>query len=96
MSLILGAAIISGFSSLTAAENAVEFPGTVLAADAAAGKLTVKKQDGGTRFTFVVNDKTQFGPPWKSLQDVKKGDAVTVTYATSGSQYIAQKVTKGK
>ncbi len=74
-----------------------DFPGTVLMADPAAGKLAVKKADGGTRFTFVVNDKTQFeGAGLKSLKDIKKGDRVTVTYQVTGSQYLALKVTKGK
>jgi hypothetical protein len=70
-----------------------DFPGTVLMVDPGAGKLSVKKEQGGTRFTFVVNDKTKFdGPGWKSLADVKKGDQVNVTYAVSGSQYIAEHI----
>ena len=76
------------------AETAVDFPGTVLLADQAAGKLAVKKTDGGTRFTFVVNEKTKFEGGAKTLADVKKGDSVTVTYVVSGSQYLAQKVVK--
>ncbi|WP_447978698.1 hypothetical protein [Candidatus Nitrospira bockiana] len=75
-------------------EPGVEFPGTVLTVDAAAGKLTVKKDPGGTRFTFTVDDKTRFGgADVKGLSDVKKGDRVTVTYATRGSLYVAQAVT---
>jgi len=70
-----------------------DFPGTVLMVDPGAGKISVKKEQGGTRFTFVVNDKTKFnGPGWKSLADVKKGDQVNVTYAVSGSQYIAEHI----
>ena len=62
------------------AEAGTDFAGTVLTVDPAAGKLGVKKEGGGTRFTFVVNDKTQFsGPGLTSLKDVKKGDGVTVT-----------------
>jgi len=77
------------------AESGTDFPGTVLMVDAAAGKLSVMKEGGGTRFTFVVNDKTQFdGVGLKSLKDVKKGDNVTVNYVVTGSQYIAQKVSK--
>ncbi len=76
------------------ADQAVDFPGTVLLADQAAGKLAVKKADGGTRFTFVVNEKTKFEGAAKTLADVKKGDSVTVTYVVSGSQYLAQKVVK--
>ena len=76
------------------AQGGTEFQGTVLAADPAAGKLVVKKDDGGTRFTFVVNDKTQFiGSGFKNLADMKKGDHVVVTYLLNGTQYVAQKVT---
>lgn len=77
------------------AQSGTDFPGTVLMVDPAAGKLSVKKDGGGTRFAFVVNDKTQFeGAGLKSLKDVKKGDNVTVNYVVTGSQYIAQKVSK--
>ncbi len=80
------------------AETGTDFAGTVLTVDPAGGKLGVKKEGGGTRFTFVVNDKTQFsGPGLSSLKDVKKGDSVTVTYVVTGSQYVVQKITvKGK
>lgn len=75
------------------AETSTDFAGTVLTVEPAAGKLAIKKEGGGTRFTFVVNDKTQFtGPGLTSLKDVKKGDSVTVTYVVTGSQYVAQKV----
>lgn len=75
------------------AQGGTDFKGTVLA-DPAAGKLIVKKDDGGTRFTFVVNDKTQFtGSALKSLADIKKGDRVIVHYLLNGSQYVAQTVT---
>lgn len=76
------------------AQAGVEFLGTVLLVDPAAGKLAVKKDGGGTRFTFVVNEKTQFGGTIKSLKDVKKDDKVTVTYVVTGSQYLAQKIAK--
>ena len=70
-----------------------DFPGTVLMVDPGGGKISVKKEQGGTRFTFVVNDKTKFtGPGWKSVADVKKGDDVTVTYTVSGSQYVAEHI----
>src|SRR5439155_14334938 len=79
------------------AETGTDFAGTVLTVDPAAGKLGVKKEGGGTRFTFVVNDKTQFsGPGLTSLKDVKKGDSVTVAYVVTGSQYVVQKLTKSK
>jgi len=77
------------------AESGTDFPGTVLMVDPVAGKLSVKKDGGGTRFTFVINDKTKFeGAGLNSLKDVKKGDNVTVNYVATGSQYIAQKVSK--
>ncbi len=80
---------------LALAQGGTDFPGTVLMVDPTAGKLSVKKDGGGTRFTFVVNDKTQFeGTGLKNLKDVKKGDNVTVNYVVTGSQYIAQKVSK--
>ena len=70
-----------------------DFKGTVLA-DPAAGKLIVKKDEGGTRFTFVVNEKTQFmGSGLTSVADIKKGDRIIVNYVVNGSQYVAQKVT---
>lgn len=76
------------------AQSGTDFPGTAVMVDPAAGKLAVKKEAGGTRFTFVVNDKTRFeGPGLKSLKDVKKGDSVTVNYQVTGSQYVALKVT---
>ncbi len=79
---------------LETVQSATDFTGTVLAVDPGAGKLSVKKADGGTRFSFVVNDKTQFeGAGLKTLKDLKKGDSVTVSYEVSGSQYIAKKIT---
>jgi len=75
------------------AQEGTDFKGTVLA-DPAAGKLIVKKDEGGTRFTFVIDDKTKFmGSMVKSLADIKKGDHVMVTYVVNGSQYVAQNVT---
>ncbi|MDQ6734405.1 MAG: hypothetical protein M3Z35_09885 [Nitrospirota bacterium] len=75
------------------AQDGTDFKGTVLA-DPAAGKLIVKKDEGGTRFTFVVNEKTQFtSSTVKSLADIKKGDHVIVNYVANGLQYVAQKVT---
>lgn len=71
-----------------------DFSGTVLMVNAAEGKVTVKKEGGGTRFTFLVDDKTQFDGGLKGLKDLKKDDKVTVTYVVTGSQYIAQRVTK--
>lgn len=73
------------------AQNVVEFPGVVLKVDAAAGKLTVKKE--GTRFTFVVDGRTQYAGV-KELKEIKAGDAVTVSYIAMGSRYVAQKIVK--
>jgi hypothetical protein len=76
------------------AQEGKDFQGTVLTADPGSGKLIVKKDEGGTRFTFVINDKTQFtGSGIKSLADMKKGDHVIVTYLVNGTQYVAQKIT---
>jgi len=75
----------------TLAQNVVDFPGTVLKVDDAAGKLTVKKE--GTRFTFVVDGRTQYAGV-KALKDIKAGDTVTVSYLVMGSQYVAQKIAK--
>lgn len=78
------------------AEGGTDFKGIVLA-DPAAGKLIVKKDDGGTRFTFVVNEKTQFmGSGLTSVADLKKGDRVIVNYVVNGSQYVAQTITAVK
>ncbi len=95
VALGLSAGIISGADSVVAAD-AVEFPGTVVAVDAAAGKFAVKKDGGGTRFSFVANDKTKFEGGPKTVADLKKDDHVVVLYQVQGSQYVAQKVTKGK
>lgn len=94
---VLLATILCTLSLGTApAQSSTDFAGTVLMVDPGAGKLSVKKD--GTRFTFMINDKTQFdGPGLKNLKDVKKGDRVTVRYVVTGSQYIAQEITaKGK
>lgn len=88
---IMLAACVGIVGAPVLAQNAVDFPGTVLKVDDAAGKLTVKKD--GTRFTFVVDGRTQY-TGIKALKDIKAGDAVTVTYLVMGSQYIAQKIAK--
>ena len=88
---MLVACVAAASVSVALAQNAVDFPGTVLKVDDAAGKLTVKKD--GTRFTFVVDGRTQYAGV-KALKEIKAGDAVTVTYITMGSQYVAQKIVK--
>lgn len=76
------------------AQGGTDFKGTVLTADPSTGKVVIKKDEGGTRFTFVVNDKTQFaGNALKGLADIKKGDHVIVNFLVNGSQYVAQTVT---
>jgi hypothetical protein len=77
------------FAGLTQAEE--QFAGEVLKVDTAAKKLTVKKPDGN-RFTFVVNDKTAFAGNRKSLQDLTKGDRVTVDFQMSAGQYQALRI----
>jgi hypothetical protein len=83
-----------GFSPVQAGEG-TEFPGTVLKVDQATGKFAVKKDGGGTRFTFIANEKTKFsGAGLASLKDLKKDDHVMVLYQVKGSQYLAASVTK--
>lgn len=78
------------------ADTGTEFPGTVLTVDPVTGKFAVKKDSGGTRFTFVANDKTQFEGGPKNIKDLKQGDHVVVLYQVMGSQYIALKVSLNK
>lgn len=81
----------ASFESVHAA-GPVEFAGTVVMTDSAAGKMAIKKESGGTRFTFVTNDKTQWEHGLKGIQDLKKDDRVVVLYQVQGSQYLALKV----
>jgi Cu/Ag efflux protein CusF len=93
--LILRAAIALIFAcSLAAGGSAIaaeQFAGEVLKVDTAANKLTVKKADGN-RFTFAVDAKTAFTGSRKSLNDLAKGDQVTVEFQTGGGQYTALRV----
>lgn len=93
--LLLAACMcMMGIASVQA-DDGIEFPGTVLTVDFAAGKFAVKKESGGTRFTFVANDKTKFqGAGLASLKDLQKDDKVMVLYHVQGSQYLAISVTK--
>lgn len=80
--------------TLAGAANALageQFAGEVLKVDVAASKLTVKKADGN-RFTFAVDAKTAFTGHRKSLNDLAKGDQVTVEFQTGGGQYTALRV----
>lgn len=92
--MIIVVALLLALGPVLPAHAATEFAGTVLMVDAAGGKLVVKKD--GTRFGFVTTKKTQYAGGLKSLQDVSKGDAVSVLYEVTGQQYVAQKITKGK
>jgi Cu/Ag efflux protein CusF len=90
----LRAALAVAVFSLVPVWHAVageEYAGEVLKVDVAIKKLTVKKNDGN-RFTFVVNDRTAFTGVRKSLQDLTKGDHVTVEFQTAGGQYTALRV----
>jgi hypothetical protein len=78
------------------AAGGTEFVGTVLSVDPSSGKFAVKKDGGGSRFTFVANDKTHFEGGVQSLKDLKKDDHVTVLYQVQGSQYVALNVTLTK
>jgi hypothetical protein len=74
----------------------VEFAGTVLTADAKTGKIAIKKESGGTRFTFVTNEQTHWENGLKGIGDLKKDDHVVVVYQVQGSQYLALRVTPKK
>lgn len=89
--LLLALSVLTVSASDAAGE--VEFPGTVLKADAETGKLAVKKDSGGTRFTFVTNEQTRWEQGLKGIEDLKKDDHVVVVYQTQGTQYIAVRVT---
>lgn len=78
------------------AEGGTEFVGTVLSVDTSSGKFAVKKDGGGSRFTFVANEKTHFDGGAKALKDLKKDDHVAVLYKVQGSQYVALNVTLTK
>jgi hypothetical protein len=78
------------------AATEVEFAGTVIAADAKTGKIAVKKESGGTRFTFVTNEQTRWESGLKGIGDLKKDDHVVVGYQVQGSQYIALRVATKK
>jgi hypothetical protein len=93
---VIGLVVLLGMAvTLVRSGEGTEFPGTVLTVDQVAGKFAVKKDGGGTRFTFVANEKTKFaGTGLVSLRDLKKDDHVLVVYRVQGSQYLADSVTK--
>ena len=86
---LLFAFFLIGSATVSAGE---QFTGEVMKVDVAINKLTVKKPDGN-RFTFVVNPKTAFKGSRRSLQDLTKGDQVTVEFQTGGGQYTALRIT---
>ncbi|MCE3223827.1 MAG: hypothetical protein K0S58_2007 [Nitrospira sp.] len=75
------------------AAEGTEYVGIVLSIDMSSGKFAVKKDGGGSRFTFVANEKTHFEGGAKAVKDLKKGDHVSVLYQMQGSQYVALNVT---
>ncbi len=75
------------------AEGGTEFVGTILSVDTASGKFAVKRDGGGSRFTFIANEKTHFDGGAKAVKDLKKDDHVAVLYQVQGSQYEALNVT---
>ncbi len=81
---------------LARAEGGTAFVGTVLSVDTSSGKFAVKKDGGGSRFTFVANEKTHFDGGAKAVKDLKKDDHVAVLYQVQGSQYVALNVTLTK
>lgn len=83
-------------AELAGAAAEVEFAGTVISADAKTGKIAVKKELGGTRFTFVTNEQTRWESGLKGIGDLKKDDHVVVGYQVQGSQYIALRVAPKK
>ena len=92
------AAVLAGVlgAGLAQAEGGTEFAGTILSVDTSSGKFAVKKDGGGSRFTFVANEKTHFGGGANAMKDLKKDDHVTVLYQVQGSQYVALKVLLSK
>jgi hypothetical protein len=67
----------------------------VVSIDQSAGKFAVKKDGGGTRFTFVTDDKTAYsGTGLTSVKDLKKDDHVVVMYQVKGTKYVATSVAK--
>lgn len=88
--IVLGTGVVS-----SQAGDAIEFSGTVLTVDQATGRFAVRKDGGGTRFTFTANGHTKFaGAGLASLKDLKKDNHVLVVYRVQGSQYLADSITR--
>jgi hypothetical protein len=94
--VLLLSGVITAASHPAGAAAEVEFAGAVISADAKTGKMAVKKEGGGTRFTFVTNEQTRWEGGLKGIGDVKKDDSVVVVYQVQGSQYIAIRVAPKK
>lgn len=90
VSLLFG--LLDSSQAPVQASGGTEFAGTVLSVDTSSGKFAVKKDGGGSRFTFVANEKTHFDGGAKALKDLKKDDHVAVLYQVQGSQYVALNV----
>ncbi len=58
--------------------------GTIASVDATAKSFVVHPKSGSD-VTVKVNDKTRYTPKGKSWDDVKQGDAVSVTYHNDGT-----------
>jgi Cu/Ag efflux protein CusF len=91
MLLRIALAFVFCLATVPGALAGEQFAGEVVKVDTAVHKLTVKKPDGN-RFTFVVDAKTAFSGSRKSLQDLAKGDQVTVEFQTGGGQYTALRI----
>jgi hypothetical protein len=95
MSLVVLLCLVGLGATSAQSTEGTEFPGTVLTVDQAAGKFAVKKDGGGTRFTFLADNKTTFsGAGLSSLKDLKKDDHVVVTYQVQGPKYLAIRVAR--
>lgn len=81
-------------SPMALAESGTEFAGTVLTLDQTTGKFAVKKDGGGTRFTFTANEKTKYQGGLTGLKDLKKDDKIIVVYEVHGPQYLALRITR--
>ena len=93
--LLLTGLFVAAMYQAEAAKE-VEFAGVVMTADARTGKMAVKKEGGGTRFTFVTNEQTRWEGGLKGMADVKKDDSVVVLYQVQGTQYLAVRVAPKK
>lgn len=91
--LLLGGAVTAG-----AKETSYRFAGTVVNVNAPAKKLSVKaneQQAGQAReMTFEIDPKAtiKMGKKAEPLQNLKTGDAVTITYVERDGQATAEHI----